>query len=94
MDVPNWKETNSYQTNCSVLANFTSLNDLPVTEIEIIGFNYTICTNCIIKGHVILGNKLPQSIALMVKLRITAGKNGGNVNPILWEDNYFSLMPD
>jgi exo-1,4-beta-D-glucosaminidase len=29
----------------------------------------------------------------MVHLRITKGKGGEDVTPILWEDNYFSLFP-
>jgi exo-1,4-beta-D-glucosaminidase len=32
-------------------------------------------------------------IALMVRLRLTAGPAGQDVSPIFWEDNYFSLLP-
>ncbi|MGB6497773.1 MAG: glycoside hydrolase family 2 protein, partial [Candidatus Acidiferrum sp.] len=34
-----------------------------------------------------------HSIAFMVHLRVTRGKGGEDVTPILWEDNYFSLLP-
>jgi exo-1,4-beta-D-glucosaminidase len=34
-----------------------------------------------------------QAVAFMVHLRVTRGKGGEDVTPILWEDNYFSLMP-
>jgi exo-1,4-beta-D-glucosaminidase len=29
----------------------------------------------------------------MVHLRVTRGQGGEDVTPILWEDNYFSLLP-
>src|SRR4029077_2841727 len=32
-------------------------------------------------------------LAFFVHLRINKGSRGGEVLPIVWEDNYFSLMP-
>jgi hypothetical protein len=29
----------------------------------------------------------------MVHLQLTRGKNGEDVTPIFWSDNYFSLLP-
>jgi exo-1,4-beta-D-glucosaminidase len=29
----------------------------------------------------------------MVHLRVTKGKDGEDLTPILWSDNYFSLLP-
>ncbi len=34
-----------------------------------------------------------HSLAFMVFLSVTKGKNGESVLPIFWDDNYFSLMP-
>jgi exo-1,4-beta-D-glucosaminidase len=36
---------------------------------------------------------LGNNIAFMVHLRATRNKGGTDVTPILWEDNYFSLLP-
>jgi len=33
------------------------------------------------------------SLAFMVHLRVTKGKDGAGVTPIFWSDNYFSLLP-
>jgi len=33
------------------------------------------------------------SVAFMVHPRLTRGKGGEDVTPILWSDNYFSLLP-
>jgi exo-1,4-beta-D-glucosaminidase len=34
-----------------------------------------------------------NSIAFMVHPRVTRGKNGDDLTPIFWSDNYFSLLP-
>jgi exo-1,4-beta-D-glucosaminidase len=34
-----------------------------------------------------------QGVAFMVHPRVTRGKGGEDVSPILWTDNYFSLLP-
>ncbi len=34
-----------------------------------------------------------RNLAFFVRLRITNGRGGEEVLPILWEDNYFPLMP-
>jgi exo-1,4-beta-D-glucosaminidase len=34
-----------------------------------------------------------DKLAFQIVLSVTKGKNGGSVLPILWEDNYFSLLP-
>jgi exo-1,4-beta-D-glucosaminidase len=34
-----------------------------------------------------------KSIAFMTHLRVTRGQAGEDVTPILWQDNYFSLLP-
>jgi exo-1,4-beta-D-glucosaminidase len=33
------------------------------------------------------------SVAFMVHLRLTQGPGGADIVPVLWEDNYFSLLP-
>jgi exo-1,4-beta-D-glucosaminidase len=42
--------------------------------------------------HVNLSNP-SAAVAFMVHLRVTRGKGGEDLTPILWEDNYFSLLP-
>jgi exo-1,4-beta-D-glucosaminidase len=42
--------------------------------------------------HVNVSNP-SAAVAFMVHLRVTRGKGGEDLTPILWEDNYFSLLP-
>jgi exo-1,4-beta-D-glucosaminidase len=34
-----------------------------------------------------------KSLAFMVHLRLTKGKSGDDITPILWDDNYVSIFP-
>jgi exo-1,4-beta-D-glucosaminidase len=34
-----------------------------------------------------------DAVAFMVHARLTRGQGGEDVTPILWTDNYFSLLP-
>jgi exo-1,4-beta-D-glucosaminidase len=34
-----------------------------------------------------------KSLAFFVRLKLSKGANGEEVLPILWQDNYFSLLP-
>jgi exo-1,4-beta-D-glucosaminidase len=34
-----------------------------------------------------------RSVAFMIHLRLTRNKGGEEAVPVLWEDNYFSLLP-
>ena len=34
-----------------------------------------------------------KSLAFMLHLRLTRGAKGDDVTPILWDDNFFSLVP-
>jgi exo-1,4-beta-D-glucosaminidase len=42
--------------------------------------------------HVILQNR-SQSLAFFVRLKIDKGAKGEEILPVVWEDNYISLMP-
>ena len=42
--------------------------------------------------HVTVENT-SSKLAFFVHLTILRGRNGGDVKPIFWEDNYISLMP-
>ena len=36
---------------------------------------------------------MTPSLAFFVHLEVRKGKDGGDVHPIRWQDNYISLMP-
>jgi exo-1,4-beta-D-glucosaminidase len=42
--------------------------------------------------RVTVGNSTPR-LAFFVHLKVRKGKDGEDIRPIYWDDNYFSLMP-
>jgi len=88
-DVLDWKESNFYRTPCSSYADFTQLQTLPPIDLDI-SFNVTTTSSNITVVSGSVANPTP-SIAFFVRLRLV--QNGVDLLPILWEDNYFSLVP-
>ena len=66
--------------------DLTGLNSLPEVKLNanVVSGNGT--------ARVTVSNP-SNAVAFMVHLRVTRGKGGEDVTPILWEDNYFSLLP-
>jgi exo-1,4-beta-D-glucosaminidase len=72
--------------------DLSGLNSLPQVKVE---------ATIVSKGDLGLGSqptriavKNPSgSVAFMVHLRLTQGKDGADIVPVLWQDNYFSLLP-
>jgi exo-1,4-beta-D-glucosaminidase len=85
-----WEKKNWGYTPQKDFGDLTGLNTLPQVKME---------TALTTKSHAGKGRtqvmvKNPsRSVAFMVHLRLTHGKGGEEVVPILWEDNYFSLLP-
>ncbi len=42
--------------------------------------------------HVIVENP-SKSLAFFVRLKVNKGKGGDEILPVLWQDNYISLLP-
>ena len=42
--------------------------------------------------HITVRNPTPH-LAFFVHLTVRKGKDGEDIKPIYWDDNYFSLMP-
>ena len=90
MDDSDWAKSNWYITPVKSYANFTALDSLTPTTVKRLmvternGVNET--------ATVTLTNtsKVP---AFFLRLEITAGRSGEEVLPVLWEDNYLSLLP-
>ena len=71
-------------------ADFTALNSLPQVKLDL----STEVRHEAGKGILTVKVKNPSaSVAFQVHLRVTKGKDGDDVVPIFWGDNYFSLLP-
>jgi exo-1,4-beta-D-glucosaminidase len=90
-DVLDWtKRKDTVYTPQAEFGDLKGLNDLPQVKLEVAAASQTVAANGLTR--VTLRNP-SENLAFMVHLKITRGKGGEEVVPILWEDNYFSLLP-
>jgi exo-1,4-beta-D-glucosaminidase len=89
-DVLDMKKTKWYYTPVSSYADMTQLEKLPPVKLEVAG-------RAVRRGgeesaHVKISNP-SRDLALFVQLQIKQGRSDQNVLPVVWEDNYISLLP-
>jgi len=85
-----WAKSNWYTTPTLSYADFTALAQLPKVKL-------TVSDRSEKKGedevtHVTLENP-SKNLAFFVRLKVDKGKGGEEILPVLWEDNYVSLLP-
>ena len=89
-DVSDFAAGNGRFTPVKTYADLTGLEQLPEAKVAVTSRTEQ-------KGpedveHVTVENPTSQ-LAFSVHLTILKGKDGADVEPVLWEDNYFELMP-
>ncbi len=89
-DVLDWQASTWFYTPAKQHADFTMLARLPPVELEVSARHATDGDEG--RTRVRLSNPTSH-LAFAVHLRLTAGEGGGEVLPILWDDNYFELLP-
>jgi exo-1,4-beta-D-glucosaminidase len=91
VDTLDWsRRKDTVYTPQKEFADLTGLNSLPQVKLDL---NPSARAENK-KGIVTVKVKNPSSnVAFQVHLRLTKGKDGDDVVPIFWDDNYFSLLP-
>src|SRR6202451_2157727 len=85
-----WEKSNWYTTPTATYADFTALKQLPKVKLNVTSRNER-------KGdeevtRVTLENP-SKNLAFFVRLKVDKSKGGEEILPVLWQDNYLSLMP-
>jgi len=85
-----WAKSNWYMTPTASYADYTSLANLPKTKL-------TIASRTESKGdetvtRVTLENP-SRNLAFFIRLKVDKGKGGEEILPVVWQDNYISLLP-
>jgi exo-1,4-beta-D-glucosaminidase len=85
-----WEKSNWYTTPTAAFADYTALSQLPKVKLSVTNRTQT-------KGddtttHVTLENP-SKSLAFFVRLKLSKGSGGDEILPVLWQDNYVSLLP-
>jgi exo-1,4-beta-D-glucosaminidase len=89
-DVSDWTKPEWNYTPISTYADLTGLRSLPPVHLEV---SSRVERKSGEETTRVSVSNPTSHLAFFVHLRITKGKGGEEVLPILWEDNYFSLLP-
>ena len=85
-----WSKSNWYTTPTSSYADFTALAQLPKVKLNVRERSERWGEDEI--THVTLENP-SKDLAFFVRLKVNRGKGGAEILPVLWQDNYVSLLP-
>jgi exo-1,4-beta-D-glucosaminidase len=85
-----WNKSNWYVTPTSTYADFSALRQLPKVTLKISSRTEPIGQESV--THVMLENP-SRSLAFFIRLKVNKGNGGPEVLPVIWQDNYFSLLP-
>jgi len=85
-----WSKSNWYTTPTSSYADFTALGQLPKVKLNVRERSERRGEDEI--THVSIENP-SKDLAFFVRLKVNRGKGGAEILPVLWQDNYVSLLP-
>jgi exo-1,4-beta-D-glucosaminidase len=89
-DVPDFTKTEWYYTPLSAYADFTALQNLP--KVKLTASMSLTKSNDETSARITVENP-NTALAFLVRLRLLKGKDGPEVLPIFFDDNYLSLLP-
>jgi exo-1,4-beta-D-glucosaminidase len=85
-----WEKSNWYTTPTASYADYTALAQLPKVKLNLAHHTERKGEEAI--THVTLQNP-SKSLAFFVRLKVAKGKGGDEILPVVWQDNYVSLLP-
>jgi exo-1,4-beta-D-glucosaminidase len=85
-----WAKTNWWMTPTASFADYTALAQLPKVKLHFSEHTEGKGEDAI--THVTIENP-SKSLAFFVRLKVDRGVKGEEILPVIWQDNYFSLLP-
>jgi exo-1,4-beta-D-glucosaminidase len=85
-----WSKSNWYTTPTASFADYTSLAQLSKVKVNVTSRTERKGEESVTR--VTLENP-SKSVAFFVRLKVNKGKGGQEILPVVWEDNYVSLLP-
>jgi exo-1,4-beta-D-glucosaminidase len=85
-----WSKSNWYTTPTASFADYTALAQLPKVKLNVSSRNEVSGAESI--THVTIENP-GKALAFFVRLKVDKGKGGEEILPVIWQDNYISLLP-
>ena len=85
-----WAKSSWFRTPTESYADYTSLAQLPRIKLKVSSRTEHRGAESLTRITV---RNPTKSVALFVRLQVNKGKGGEEILPVLWEDNYVSLLP-
>ncbi|HEX6804109.1 MAG TPA: beta galactosidase jelly roll domain-containing protein [Terriglobales bacterium] len=85
-----WAKSTWYMTPTASYADFTALSQLPRVKLRVSDHSERNGDREL--THVVLENP-SNHLAFFVRLKVSKGSQGPEILPVLWQDNYVSLLP-
>ncbi len=85
-----WKNSKWPATPTASYADYTALGGLPMVTLKVDSRTEQQGKDRV--THVTVENP-SQSLAFFIRLKVNNRENGEEILPVVWQDNYFSLMP-
>jgi exo-1,4-beta-D-glucosaminidase len=85
-----WSKSTWWMTPTDSFADYTALTQLPKAKLKVNEHTEREGEESI--THVTVENP-DKNLAFFVRLKINKGSNGEEILPVVWEDNYISLLP-
>ncbi len=85
-DELDWDRSTWYHTPTKVFADYTSLSGLPKVDLKLSADSGAGTTRVTVENPA-------NTLAFAVRLKVNRSSDGEEILPVLWEDNYFTLLP-
>jgi exo-1,4-beta-D-glucosaminidase len=85
-----WTKSNWYMTPTASYADYTSLAQLPKVRLNVSSRSETKGEDAVTRVTV---ENPSKALAFFVRLKLDKGKGGEEILPVVWQDNYISLLP-
>jgi len=85
-----WAKSNWWMTPTASFADYTAISQLPKVRLKVA--NHTEHKGEEAITHVSVENP-GKNLAFFVRLKVSKGAKGEEILPVVWEDNYISLLP-
>ncbi len=85
-----WSKSNWYTTPTASYADYTALAQMPKVKLSVASRTEKVEKDSVTR--VTLENR-GKTIAFFVRLKLEKGKGGEEILPVVWQDNYLSLLP-
>ncbi len=85
-----WEKSNWFTTPTSQFADYSALSTLPKVSLKTSNRTERVGEESV--THVVIENP-GKTLAFFVHLKVNKGAGGEEILPVIWEDNYFSLLP-